>query len=310
MEFRKISREFDVTINTQGDLVPAAADILYLQGESMFTMHRRSDVHDSWIRTYPGWRYALYRAYFTPYAWYLDRVMPSCLQDSSVVLANSSYSATIVEKQMGVKADVIHPPVDTAKFSYPPEAPKEKVVISVGRFSAEKGYEIIPRIARLCRAYEFVIAGTVTSRAVVDKLEREISSSGLSNVRIMMNVPVGRLRSLYAQAQFYLHTHPTEPFGMTVVEGMSASCIPLVPKSGGPWYDITGRGKYGIGYSDETDAARAILNLGEREASEMRVLAKRRSEIFSETRYKREIAGIVERLYGPYSSGRRRRHHR
>jgi glycosyltransferase involved in cell wall biosynthesis len=307
MEFRKISRKFDLTINTQGDFVPAAADIVYLQGESMFTTKRRSDVYESWLRTFPGWRYALYRAYFTPYAWYLDRVMFDRLRDSSILLANSAYSAGIVRLQTGMKARVLYPPVDTIAFSYPHDAPKEKLVLSVGRFSAEKGYEVIPRIAKLCQDYEFIIAGTVTSQAVVDKLEREALSQGLTNVRLFLNVPVDQLKSLYARAQFYLHTHLTEPFGQTVVEAMSASCIPLVPKSGGPWLDITQQGKYGIGYSDEMEAAGAIRGLGEEKSKEMRFLAKGRSAVFSETRYKKEIAGIVEGLHGRYVSGHRRR---
>jgi glycosyltransferase involved in cell wall biosynthesis len=307
MEFRRISREFDLTINTQGDFVPAAADVVYLQGESMFTTRRRSVVHESWQRTLPGWRYALYRAYFMPYAWYLDRVMPSRLRDSSILLANSGYSARIIQLQTGMKARVVYPPVDTVSFGYPHDAPKEKLVLSVGRFSAEKRYEIIPRIARLCQDHEFVIAGTVTSQAIVAKLERDASSQGLTNVRLLLNVPVDQLKRLYARAQFYLHTHLTEPFGQTVVEAMSASCIPVVPKSGGPWLDITQQGKYGIGYSDETEAAGAIRGLGEEKSKEMRFLAKRRSAVFSETRYKNEIAGIVEDLHDRYASGQRRR---
>lgn len=307
MQFRKISRKFDLTINTQGELVPAAADILYLQGGSMFTIKRRSDVYDSWLKTFPGWRYVLYRAYFTPYAWYLDGALSDCLQDSSVLLANSCYSAAIIQSETGMKADVVHPPVNIDRFSYPPEAPKEKVVLTVGRFSPEKRYEVVPRIAKLCPDYEFIIAGTITSRSVVDKLEEQLSFHHVINVRLMPNVPVDRLKSLYARAQFYLHTHVSEPFGQTVVEAMSASCIPLVPKSGGPWLDITEEGKYGIGYSNEDEAAMSIIDMEEREAEKMRFLAKRRSKVFSEAAYKNKMAALADGLHEAYVSGSRRR---
>jgi len=41
---------------------------------------------------------------------------------------------------------------------------------------------------------------------------------------------------------------------------MAAGCVPIVPKAGGPWFDILNRkqGKYGYAYSSLMEAAEKI----------------------------------------------------
>ena len=294
LRFRKISREFDLTINTQGECVPAPADMLYIQGGFMFTISRHSDVYQAWHDSFPSWSYATHRAYFTPYAWFFDRTIDEAVQDSSVLLTNSSYSAKIVELETGITPEVLYPPVDIERFSCPTSAPKENLIITVGRFSPDKRYELIPRLARLCPEYDFAVVGTVTSRSTLDALKRQVSAIGASNVSLLVDLPVAELRRLYSRAKFYLHTKIGECFGITVVEAMSSSCVPIVPRSGGPWWDIVQRGKYGIGYSNEQEAAESIRKLDGVRYEDMKALAKQRSGSFSNSSFKKNLLEFAD----------------
>ncbi len=292
--FQYISREYDLTINTQGESVPAPADILYLQGGFMFTIRRHSDIYDYWRSIYPWWHYAAYRAYFTPYSWFFDRKLDATIESSSTLLTNSAYSARIVELETGHRPEVLYPPVDIERFATPPYPQKDRLVVTVGRFSPDKKLEIIPRVARLCPDYVFCVVGTVTSKVSLDKFRKEIAASGVSNVRIIVNAPISELRELYSRAKFYLHTKPSECFGITVVEGMSASCVPIVPKSGGPWSDIVEGGKYGLGYSDDVEAADLINGLDDATCEKMRTLAVERSRSFSYSVFKNGLLAVVD----------------
>jgi len=298
MAFRKISHGFDLTINTQGDILPAAASILYLHGPFSYSVSRRSRLYDYLRESLPSWSYALHRAYFTPYSAFFDRTMDQALEDSLMILANSEYSARIIELESGVKPDVLYPPVDVQRFSCPISTRKDNLILTVGRFSPDKGYQLIPRLARLCPEYDFIVVGTVTSRSYRDNLEREVSALGLDNVKLLVDLPIGQLQSLYARAKFYLHTKKFENFGVVVVEAMSAACVPIVPKSGGPWCDIIQRGKYGLGYTNEREAAELIRSSEGACRERMAALAKERSEAFSYSSFKKQLLAVAGGIEG------------
>jgi glycosyltransferase involved in cell wall biosynthesis len=115
----------------------------------------------------------------------------------------------------------------------------------------------------------------------------------IGNVELLADVPLFELRRLYARAKFYLHTKRSECFGIVVVEAMSAACVPIVPKSGGPWCDIIERGKYGLGYSNEHEAAELIRSADGAGREAMAALARERSETFSYSQFKKQLLAIT-----------------
>ena len=53
-------------------------------------------------------------------------------------------------------------------------------------------------------------------------------------VSVFPNLSLSEKVSFLNKAKVYLHTMKFEDFGISIVEGMAASCIPVVHNSGGP----------------------------------------------------------------------------
>jgi len=59
----------------------------------------------------------------------------------------------------------------------------------------------------------------------------------------------------------FIHAMVSEHFDIIVVEGMTTGLIPVVQRSGKPWYDIIGCGKYRYGYNMVEEAVEVIEKL-------------------------------------------------
>jgi glycosyltransferase involved in cell wall biosynthesis len=71
------------------------------------------------------------------------------------------------------------------------------------------------------------------------------------NVEILINADRKKVLDRLLRAKAVIHPAPHEPFGIAVVEGMAAGCIPIVRRSSnGPWLEIIAEGRYGIGFSN------------------------------------------------------------
>lgn len=245
---------------------------------------------------YGKYQKSLWKFYSSPYR-IIDKILlEKYIKTTPIILTNSLYTASIIKKNFRREAVVVHPPVDTSTFFCPLTIPKFNVVLTVGRFAREKNIEFVAKIARLCKDEKFVIAGSTTSNHK-ESLEiiKNTKRQRLANLKIMVNVSLKKLRELYTKAKIYLHTMVGEHFGISLVEAMSAGCILVVHKSGGPWIDIVQKGKWGFGYETVEEAATHINRLMH-EDNKLRALAQKRSTHFTEDKFKRRIVKIVESL--------------
>ncbi len=107
------------------------------------------------------------------------------------------------------------------------------------------------------------------------------------------------LKELFTMASIYLHLMVSEHFGIAVVESMSAGCIPVVHRSGGPWMDIADMGKYAFGYDTIDECANMISELiskSDEQLDSMRVTMQKRAQAFSADNFKKGLLKIVHRL--------------
>ncbi len=151
------------------------------------------------------------------------------------------YAGTLAPKKLAV----LYPPVDTEKMS---AAKKEKWIISVARFDSPMHHkrqdiliEAFKKLYSTHTDYKLLLAGGSKDAAAVSELIKK--AKGLP-VEFVLNPSFAVLHELYSKSRFFWHAagfeidetknpEKVEHFGITTVEAMSASCIPIVIKKGG-----------------------------------------------------------------------------
>ncbi len=99
-----------------------------------------------------------------------------------------------------------------------------------------------------------------------------------------------------AESSVYFSTQPNETFGMAIVEAMSAGCVPIVYRDGGPWHDILGeKENVGLAYETIEEAAEKVRNVLMNEVlrNRLRVATIERSKEFTVERFREGILLVI-----------------
>ena len=288
-----------LVINMGGELVDNLGDVVYVNAIPVRLMH-----FPRGIQTRPGIQWKVYSRLFSMFLRFLGDA-------SGVIVANSKFTQKVIRDCLGKKALVINPPVESNKTLVHVNRGKRKnVVITISRFRSAKGLEIIPEIASYVRDCEFVVVGIADkeSEQCLKELFGEIERLGVQRrVRVFMNKPYGFTLSALSTAKIFLHTQSTEAFGMSIVESMAAGCIPIVPRTGGPWIDILDcqEGQYGFSYRSSAEAAAKIKLLLDDESlrSKVSVRAIERSMVFDSSAFEKKLLSIVEAVFSRSKRG-------
>lgn len=164
----------------------------------------------------------------------------------SKYVCNSKFTKNVYASTLALKKlAVLYPPVDTQKMS---SAKKEKWIISVARFDSpmhHKRQDILIEAFKKLHAshadYKLLLAGGSKDPATISDLIKK--AKGLP-VEFILNPSFPVLHELYSKSRFFWHAagfeidevknpEKVEHFGITTVEAMGASCIPVVIKKGG-----------------------------------------------------------------------------
>lgn len=179
------------------------------------------------------------------------------MMKNTIILTNSNFSKKAIEKIYGVdkiKVTVIYPPVDIDKFrildatgddinaiSNILREEKDKILV-ISRISRPKMIENAILIGKVLKEkhnlyhFEINIVGNISSadKDYLRDLERSISRYNLrNNIKIITDLSLEELQWQLQKSSLYLHPTPDEPFGISIVEAMSAGLIPITPNKGG-----------------------------------------------------------------------------
>lgn len=285
-------KERGIIVNTYGDLIDYYADIAYVNAIPIKLSHKiGSGLPQS----------LMWKAGINIYNKF--SVGPSY---KSLLISNSKFIQNILLKNMGRSSIIIHPPVEVDIFIKGARHAKkrENLVVSVSRLRPGKRLNIVPKIASLVREAEFIILGVADNASKstlkeINDLTRRLKVD--DRVKLLLNLKFEDYVNMLASASIYLHTQPSEAFGMSIVEAMAAGCIPLVPRSGGPWIDILdcSNGLYGFSYNSEAEAAKLInMIVNDRSIREkIKERAVKRSLNFSKTIFNKKILGIINKFH-------------
>ncbi|MGD0644267.1 MAG: glycosyltransferase [Candidatus Bathyarchaeia archaeon] len=221
----------DVLIDAYDSAVLPWVDVTYFHFPRTYLLDKRGQKSKAW------------RYYYKPYQ-LLEHVLSSHAS-GKLFLANSRYTADLVKKQLGLNPIVLYPPVDVEKLidskSY---LNKRNLVLTISRFSSEKNLEEIPFVAKRVKA-DFVIMGSIDEPAVYRRLLGLIRDNGVEyKVKLILNAPLNTKIELLQKAKVYFHPMHSEHFGISIIEGMAAGCIPVVQDSGGPKEFVPDKWRY------------------------------------------------------------------
>jgi len=278
---------WDLIVNTHGDVLPISSHVIYMHYPT-FALLKEAPINIKYYKS------LFWRLYFTPY----ERIQQKLARrlKCKVLLTNSEYSADAIRRHIGINATVLYPPVDIDDFLKKSSKPdRDDCVVLCGRFSPEKNYELALDIAQDLPQVKFKIIGASSgkiSNTYYNKLKEIVRKKRLKNVEFLRNISRNNQIRIYSRSKVFLHTMVGEHFGIAVVEGMAAGLVPVVHRSGGPWYDIVSIGKYGLGFLSKEEAVEAIAK-AIKNYRRLSSKAVERAKMFSKTRFKEEFKKIL-----------------
>lgn len=176
-------------------------------------------------------------------------------------ICNSKFTKKVIDKEYGINSDILYPPVDIDSFK-----PKRKLnqIAYIGRFSVltqNKGQDIlIEQFKKLTKAKNFtdwklVLAGGSEVGAEENIKKLKTLSKG-HNIEIVESPSFDKLKNILGQSKIFWsaagygvdenkNPEKVEHFGITLVEAMSAGCVPVVYNAGGP-KEVVEHGKNGF----------------------------------------------------------------
>ena len=164
------------------------------------------------------------------------------------IICNSYFTKGFIDKEYGVDAQVIYPPVDVVSFK--PKR-KENSILYVGRFSqleqAKNQHILVAEFKKLCKGgvkdWKLILAGGVEV-GVGNYIDKLAKSSKDYPIEIIKSPSFEELKNLYGKAKVFWSAvgcgidenkepKKVEHFGISVVEAMVAGVVPVVFSAGG-----------------------------------------------------------------------------
>lgn len=163
------------------------------------------------------------------------------------IICNSKFTKRIIDKEFGVQAYVLYPPVSIRQFK---ARKKENIILNVSRFSQlmqNKGHDVLikafKRFSKTNPEYQLILAGGVEvgSDKYLERLKKLIDGY---DIKIVASPSFSELKDLYGRSSFFWSASgfgvnekrepkKVEHFGITLVEAMAAGCVPVVFEAGG-----------------------------------------------------------------------------
>ncbi len=167
------------------------------------------------------------------------------------VVCNSFFTKKFIDREFGVKSQVLYPPVAVEDFNN--NKKKEKIILAVGRFEqtmqAKRQDVLVDVFKKMVDDglgdWQLVLAGASLAEENKNEFLQKLKEEAHGYpVVFKVNIPFGELRELYARSAIFWHAagfgvneeenpQMVEHFGMTTIEAIAAGCWPLVYEAGG-----------------------------------------------------------------------------
>lgn len=225
------------------------------------------------------------------------------------IICNSNFTKKIIDQEYGVNSIVLYPAVDTNKFK---AKRKENIILYVGRFSnlvQNKNHAILISAfkkllkVRIFKDWKLVFVGGVEV-GVGNYLNRLKKMSINYPIEFIESPDFDKLVDVFGRAKIFWsaagyeidenkNPEKVEHFGITVVEAMSAGCIPLIIKVGGG-LEIIEDGKNGFYWSSKNDLINKTGEILDGNLKRLSNAAIERSSEFDYASFSRNLCEILK----------------
>ena len=165
------------------------------------------------------YRKGFWKLYYQPYKLLSKFQKPNL---NARYIANSKYSAKILEEAVGKKVDILYPSVDINQYKF---LKKKNQIAMLCRISPDKNLEFAIDVLNR-QDKPVVIIGAVTNMTM--RYFNKLQEMCKSHIRISPNISRDNLKEILAESKIFFHTGE-ETFGISVVEGIASGCVPIVP---------------------------------------------------------------------------------
>lgn len=201
-----------------------------------------------------------------------------------MVLAISQFSKKHLDKEWKHQSVLVYPACNMVTPGL-----KKDLVVTVARAIPEKRLELFWKVARQRPQYSFLMLLTQDPRFhnYISQLSKEAPENG----RIVVNPSKDLYHQVLAEARVYIHFMEREHFGITIVEAMSASCVPIVHDSGGPKEIVeTGTGFCWRNVDDVPKMVDEAMRISPSSA------ARHRAQDFSAERFRERLSSLFSAM--------------
>jgi len=219
------------------------------------------------------------------YGWPLRVHYSRKIRRINLVLAISEYSKSYFDQEWKIPTTLVYPACNMVQ----PRQVRDNVVVTAARSVPEKNLELFWEVAKQFPTYEFVLLLTRDPRFI--EYSRDLESAAPANGRVFVNPDKEMYQETLARSKIYLHLMRGEHFGITIVESMSAGCVPVVHDSGGPKEIVGGSG---LRWQKEDDIPR-LLAIADASYAAMSKLSMERAKAFSREKFDKSLGEVLAR---------------
>jgi glycosyltransferase involved in cell wall biosynthesis len=236
--------------------------------------------------------------------------------NNTFIITNSKFSKQAIEKIYGrdkIEPTIIYPPVDIDKFKVLCHNSKSSnnpmkyhnAILVISRISPTKHIENAIEIGKNLKEnksvhnYDMTIVGSTIfdDQDYLEMLNNLIEKYHLKdNIKIKPDVSFKELQKLVQKSSIYIHPTQNEPFGISIVEAMSAGLIPITPNIGGETEFVPLNYQYqSIEHATEI-IAQIITNNSQNDLDNEREKISNSINNFSKQKYKENLRKVIEVL--------------
>lgn len=221
---------------------------------------------------------------------------------------NSHFTKSIIEKNWRTQVNlVLHPMINEAEFTG--NSQKQPIILNVGRFfkqlHSKRQDILIEMFQELClthhgvkKGWKLVLAGSTEDETWLTELKK--MAKGFP-IEFKTNLSRKELIDLYQSATIYWHAagygidenicpEAVEHFGISTVEAMAASCVPLVYLAGGQ-REVLGEDLSGLGWHSQAECVSHTWELMKHPSKvvDLGVKVRERASHFNERTFAKKV---------------------